>query len=88
MTVADYINKQDNNERRFSFEVLPPLKGNGIEALFSTIDKLVDEISKSHSLVAKTQEQMDRVLSLLESEKFDKAELEKILRKKYESSLK
>ena len=42
MTVADYINKHDNNERRFSFEVLPPLKGNGIEALFATIDKLVD----------------------------------------------
>ena len=60
----------------------------GICRTENTIDKLVDEISKSHSLVAKTQEQMDRVLTLLESEKFDKAELEKILRKKYESSLK
>ena len=60
----------------------------GICRTENTIDKLVDEISKSHNLVAKTQEQMDRVLSLLESEKFDKAELEKILRKKYESSLK
>ena len=40
MTVADYI-KQDTGERRFSFEVLPPLKGNGTEALFETIDKLV-----------------------------------------------
>ncbi len=27
-------------ERHFSFEVLPPLKGNGTEALFRTIDKL------------------------------------------------
>ncbi len=41
MTVADYIKKQDTGERRFSFEVLPPLKGNGTEALFETIDKLV-----------------------------------------------
>lgn len=39
MTVADYI-KQDTGERRFSFEVLPPLKGNGTDALFQTIDKL------------------------------------------------
>ena len=39
-TIADYIT-QDTDERRFSFEVLPPLKGNGTEALFRTIDKLV-----------------------------------------------
>ena len=42
MTVADYIKKQDTDERRFSFEVLPPLKGNGTDALFATIDKLVE----------------------------------------------
>ena len=29
-------------EKRFSFEVLPPLKGNGTANLFSTIDKLKD----------------------------------------------
>ncbi|MBQ8657359.1 MAG: methylenetetrahydrofolate reductase [Prevotella sp.] len=40
MTIADYIT-QDADERRFSFEVLPPLKGNGTEALYRTIDKLV-----------------------------------------------
>ena len=39
MTVADYI-KLNTDEKRFSFEVLPPLKGNGTEALFQTIDKL------------------------------------------------
>ena len=39
MTVADYI-KLNTNEKRFSFEVLPPLKGNGTEALFQAIDKL------------------------------------------------
>ena len=41
MTVADYIKQQETNEHRFSFEVLPPLKGNGTDALFRTIDKLV-----------------------------------------------
>jgi hypothetical protein len=60
----------------------------GICSTEAIIDKLVDEISKSHSLVAKTQEQMDRVLTMLESEKIDKGELEKILRKRYEGSLK
>lgn len=58
----------------------------GICRTENTIDKLVDEISKSHDLVAKTQEQMDRVLTMLESEKIDKGELEKILRKKFEGS--
>jgi methylenetetrahydrofolate reductase (NADPH) len=40
-TIADYIIQQEGDARRFSFEVLPPLKGNGTEGLFSTIDKLV-----------------------------------------------
>ena len=39
-TIADYI-IQATDERRFSFEVLPPLKGTGTETLFGTIDKLV-----------------------------------------------
>lgn len=30
----------DNNSRRFSFEVLPPLKGSGTDKLFADIDKL------------------------------------------------
>jgi hypothetical protein len=30
----------DNESRRFSFEVLPPLKGTGTEKLFADIDKL------------------------------------------------
>jgi methylenetetrahydrofolate reductase (NADPH) len=42
MTVADYINHPESDQRRFSFEVLPPLKGNGTEALFATIDKLAE----------------------------------------------
>lgn len=39
MAVADIINKQDQ-ERHFSFEVLPPLKGTGTGKLFADIEKL------------------------------------------------
>ena len=39
MSITELL-KEDNDTRHFSFEVLPPLKGNGTQALFSTIDKL------------------------------------------------
>ena len=39
MKVAEIIAK-DTDRKSFSFEVLPPLKGAGTDALFSTIDKL------------------------------------------------
>ena len=39
MSVTEFIH-QDKNERRFSFEVLPPLKGTGTDKLFADIDKL------------------------------------------------
>ena len=39
MSVTEFIH-QDTVERRFSFEVLPPLKGTGTEKLFADIDKL------------------------------------------------
>ena len=38
MTVSELINKTEKTA--FSFEVLPPLKGTGTSALFSTIDAL------------------------------------------------
>lgn len=38
MKVIDVI-QQNKDRRKFSIEVLPPLKGNGTTALFSTIDK-------------------------------------------------
>lgn len=41
MKVLDIIQEQ-TRERNFSFEVLPPLKGTGTDALFATIDKLKD----------------------------------------------
>lgn len=39
MTISELIHK-DQNRTDFSFEVLPPLKGNGTTALFRTIDRL------------------------------------------------
>ena len=39
MSVTEFIH-QDKESRRFSFEVLPPLKGTGTERLFADIDKL------------------------------------------------
>lgn len=39
MNVIDRLNQKDGH-RHFSFEVLPPLKGNGTDSLFRTIDKL------------------------------------------------
>lgn len=39
MNVTELLNR-NNGEKHFSFEVLPPLKGNGTETLFRTIDKL------------------------------------------------
>ena len=38
MKVIDLIRK--NDKTAFSFEILPPLKGNGIEKLYNTIDTL------------------------------------------------
>ncbi len=32
--------KHHEGERKVSFEVLPPLKGNGTQSLYSSIDKL------------------------------------------------
>ena len=39
MNITDILHK-DNNRHRFSFEVLPPLKGTGTERLFKTIGEL------------------------------------------------
>jgi len=42
MTTTDILGNNEDKDRRFSFEVLPPLKGNGTEGLFRTIDRLKD----------------------------------------------
>lgn len=39
MSISDFLHKEDAGNG-FSFEVLPPLKGNGTAALFRTIDSL------------------------------------------------
>jgi methylenetetrahydrofolate reductase (NADPH) len=40
MTITDLINKPDKTA--FSFEILPPLKGNSIEKVYNIIDKLME----------------------------------------------
>ncbi|MDR1881743.1 MAG: methylenetetrahydrofolate reductase [Prevotella sp.] len=40
MTVTELINKHDKTA--FSFEILPPLKGNNIEKVYNIIDKLIE----------------------------------------------
>lgn len=40
MTVTELINKKDKTA--FSFEILPPLKGNSIEKVFNIVDKLIE----------------------------------------------
>ncbi len=40
MKVTDHL--QNSNKTLFSFEILPPLKGKGIEAIFEGIDPLMD----------------------------------------------
>lgn len=39
-TIADLINKKDKTA--FSFEILPPLKGNSIQKVYDMIDKLIE----------------------------------------------
>lgn len=41
MSVADLLNENKEN-KHFSFEVLPPLKGTGIDRLFTTVERLKD----------------------------------------------
>lgn len=40
MTVTELINK--HNKTAFSFEILPPLKGNSIEKVYRIVDKLIE----------------------------------------------
>lgn len=40
MKVIDHI--KNAKETKFSFELLPPLKGKGIQSIFDTIDPLME----------------------------------------------
>ena len=40
MKVIDLINSSKNTA--FSFEILPPLKGNSIQKVYNVIDKLIE----------------------------------------------
>lgn len=64
MKVLDHINKAiENNTTYFSFELLPPLRGNSISKVFNTIDKLKEFQPKYINITAHRDE-----LQFVESE--------------------
>ncbi|NDV79261.1 methylenetetrahydrofolate reductase [Dysgonomonas sp. 511] len=58
MTVADLINK--NKKTAFSFEILPPLKGNDIEKVYSIIDRLIEFDPKYINITTHHSEYIDQ----------------------------
>ena len=51
MKVIDIINTAVQNKiTRFAFELLPPLKGETMNSIFDTIDKLIELKNKSKKL--------------------------------------
>ncbi|MDH6309868.1 methylenetetrahydrofolate reductase (NADPH) [Dysgonomonas sp. PFB1-18] len=57
-TVVDLINKSDKTA--FSFEILPPLKGNNIEKVYNIIDKLIEFDPKYINITTHHSEYMDK----------------------------
>lgn len=57
-TVTELINK--NNKTAFSFEILPPLKGNDIEKVYSIIDKLIEFDPQYINITTHHSEYMDQ----------------------------
>ena len=57
MRVIDLI--KDTKETAFSFEILPPLKGTGIEKLYQTIDTLREFDPKYINIIPTSQAHHD-----------------------------
>ena len=79
MAVAELINN-DNGEKHFSFEVLPPLKGTGTDKLFATIDKLKefdiefsDDIKSAMAEITVRPEMLEKGNTLIDIPLLDKA---------------
>lgn len=58
MTVTELINK--NDKTAFSFEILPPLKGNSIQKVFNIIDKLIEFDPKYINITTHHSEYIDK----------------------------
>lgn len=61
MTVTELINK--NNKTAFSFEILPPLKGNNIEKVYNIIDKLIEFDPQYINITTHHSEYLDQEMS-------------------------
>ncbi|MBB4038272.1 methylenetetrahydrofolate reductase (NADPH) [Dysgonomonas hofstadii] len=59
-TVTELINNKDKTA--FSFEILPPLKGNDIEKVYGIIDKLIEFDPKYINITTHHSEYMDKVM--------------------------
>lgn len=60
MTVTELINKQDKTA--FSFEILPPMKGNDIEKVYNIINKLIDLDPQYINITTHHSEYMDQTM--------------------------
>lgn len=58
MTVTELINK--NERTAFSFEILPPLKGNSIQKVYNIIDKLIEFDPKYINITTHHSEYLDK----------------------------
>lgn len=61
MTVSELINK--NDKTAFSFEILPPLKGNNIEKVYNIIDKLIEFDPQYINITTHHSEYLDQEMS-------------------------
>lgn len=60
MTVTELINKR--NKTAFSFEILPPLKGNDIEKVYNIVDKLIEFDPQYINITTHHSEYMDQAM--------------------------
>ncbi|MFV0537577.1 MAG: methylenetetrahydrofolate reductase [Dysgonomonas sp.] len=60
MTVTELINK--NDKTAFSFEILPPLKGNNIEKVYNIIDKLIEFDPQYINITTHHSEYLDQAM--------------------------
>lgn len=61
MTVTELINQ--DKKTAFSFEILPPLKGNSIEKVYKIVDKLIEFSPKYINITTHHSEYIDKVMA-------------------------